>query len=127
MSDSVRRRSRNAFTDTTQVSLPRSPADITASWWSKVLHTARPGDQIPHAKMTPLSIYFLFDEKCLCRAHLDCTLDMHANVVRWLGVDDLHRAVLGHLEHARCLQLAHGVPLAQIRVDFDSVAAHISS
>src|ERR1700737_2413099 len=34
---------------------------------------------------------------------------------------------LGYLEHVRCLQLAHGVPLAQISVDFDSVAAHISS
>ena len=77
--------------------------------------------------MTPLSIVFPSDEKCLCRAHLDCALDLRANVVRWLGVDDLHRAALGHFEHVRCLQLAHGVPLAEISVDFDSVAAHISS
>jgi hypothetical protein len=36
----------------TQVSLPWSPADITASWLSKVLHTGRPSYEIPHAELT---------------------------------------------------------------------------
>src|ERR1700737_4432190 len=67
-----------------------------------------------------MSVFLLFDEQCLGRAHFDGPLDIGPGVFGRLGVGDLDLAPLGYPEVVRGLQLAHRVALAQVQVGFDA-------
>src|SRR5262249_13065859 len=82
--------------------------------------SGRPRPRGLRVSVTPLSVFLLFYEQCMRWAHIDRALDLVAGVFGGFGVDDLDLAPFGHPEVIRRLQLAHGVALTQVQVDFDA-------